>query len=79
MDRPCLKTAHYNIGTLEQYAIVAQLTRASDSYPEGRWFDSNLWYHLNLNTPGFFSISLLAAAGDVGTESAAAKYIKNFF
>lgn len=44
MDRPCLKTAHYNIGTLEQYAIVAQLTRASDSYPEGRWFDSNLWY-----------------------------------
>ena len=44
MDRPCLKTAHYNIGTLEQYAAIAQLTRASGSYPLGRWFESSLRY-----------------------------------
>lgn len=54
MDRPCLKTAHYNIGTLEQYAIVAQLTRASDSYPEGRWFDSNLWYQAEIRQDCFY-------------------------
>lgn len=32
---------------LPLHARVAQLTRASDSYPEGRWFDPSLW-HQNL-------------------------------
>ena len=27
------------------YACVAQLARASDSYPEGRWFNSNRRHH----------------------------------
>ena len=52
MDRPCLKTAHYNIGTLEQYAAIAQLTRASGSYPLGRWFESSLRYQVE--TQGLF-------------------------
>lgn len=30
------------------YVSVAQLVRARDSYPRGRWFNSTHWYHIKI-------------------------------